>query len=626
MSLARPFGKWFVNTFWLPLVEVSNEHHWVGMASNAPFDNSKRRTEPPVQPDGHRPSTPELNQFFPAIRLFVRVWLVVALICSLGLGLWHFLTQDAKMRASIDMLTERALIGWQATSMVLDFMDAEQLAEIGKEFIIHDAILGGVVLGPTGHVLASFGHQPALTWEDGALRGETHRHDPGGQTLDISLDPSDTGLLHQIILRIPGPGHPLSKQGAALPLSEQLVQDVILSAFVAAGFGLLFLAFMLRPHALLQKAASSAVSNPKNVASARLKWRRNDTIGMTANAIDTLIARMHYLRESELAPLTYAFHKSGFPMMKFNANGRLSEANEAAAHFFDKENPSQLKDFDFQFTAIAEQTQGTPLALSRASKNGNFQGQIMVQVDSGDNKICFADITTMASAEARKNAAILVTLADATTFFTRLVKKEREAEFLDDDNREIRRLQLMQKRQLEAFACLARQQSDKNNGEPDKSVFISMERLINEWYHENSDLGDRPGDFEETALEAVSGDPEVVRTVVRQAYNTVFSKSGELAPRILVTSKLSRGGMAEFCIEHEPQPGAPKADYDDEIMNWTHNFKAFQKALTEAGGQLISFDPNAVPFKITMLLPAFRTAGRAGATIAGPDSSIRRAG
>jgi hypothetical protein len=596
------------------------------MASSASFDNSKRRTEPPVQPDGHRPSTPELNQFFPAIRLFVRVWVVVALICSLGLGTWHFLTQDAKTRAAIDALAERALISWQATGMVMDFLDAEQLAEIGKEFIIQDAILGGAVLGPTGHILTSFGRQPALTWEDVALRGETYRHDPQEQTLDVSLDPSDTGLLHQLILRVPGPGHSLSRQSAALPLSEQLIKDVFLSAFVAAGFGLLFLAFVLRPHALLQQAASRAASSPKNVASARLKWRRTDTIGMTANAVDTLIARMHYLRESELVPLTYAFHKSGFPMMKFNANGRLSEANEAAAHFFDKETPSQLKDFDFQFTAIAEQTQGTPLALSRASRDGNFQGQIMVQVDSGENKICFADITTMASAEARKNAAILVTLADATAFFTRLVKKEREAEYLEDDNREIRRLQQMQKRQLEAFASLARQAPEKNKDEADKSVFISMERLINEWYHENTDMGERPGDFEETALEAVSGDPDIVRTVVRQAYNTVFTKSGEQAPRILVSSKLSRGGMAEFCIEHEPQPGAPKADYDDEIMDWTHSFKAFQKALTEAGGQLISFDPNAVPFQITILLPAFRTAGRAATATSGQDEGIRRAG
>ncbi|MEH6728112.1 MAG: hypothetical protein V7703_18330, partial [Hyphomicrobiales bacterium] len=105
-----------------------------------------------------------------------------------------------------------------------------------------------------------------------------------------------------------------------------------------------------------------AASAPKNVAFARLKWRRSDTIGMTAKAIDMLIARIHYLRESELVPLTYAFHKSGFPILKFNANGRLSDANEAAARFFDKENCSQLKDFDFQFTAIAEQTQGTPLA------------------------------------------------------------------------------------------------------------------------------------------------------------------------------------------------------------------------------------------------------------------------
>lgn len=596
------------------------------MPSNAPFDNQIHGTKPLAQSDGGRPFTPELNQLFPAIRLFFRVWISVAVIGFFGLGIWHALTQDQKTKATIDELIERVLIGWQATATVQDFLDAEHLGKIGKEFIIRDVILGGMILSPTGDALTSFGRPPTLSWEDVRLRAETYRHDPEEKTIDVSLAPTDTGLVHQIILCIPGPGHALSKQGAAVLLADTLVNDAIVAAFAAALFGLLFLAFVLRPHAQLQKAASIAASAPKNVAFARLKWRRSDTIGMTAKAIDMLIARIHYLRESELVPLTYAFHKSGFPILKFNANGRLSDANEAAARFFDKENCSQLKDFDFQFTAIAEQTQGTPLALSRASENGNFQGQIMVQTDKGENKICFADITTMSSAEARKNAAILVTLADATTFFTRLVRKEREAESLEAFNRDGYRHQLMLQRQLEAFASMSRQLPDKTNGQPEKSVFISMERLINEWYQENSDMGDRPGDFEETALEAVSGDPEVVRIVVRQAFNTVFCKSGELAPRILVSSKLARGGVAEFCIEHEPQPGAPKADYDDDIMDWTHNFKAFQKALKEAGGQLVSFDPNAVPFQITMQLPAFRTASFGGSSSSADGGSMRRAG
>ncbi|MEH6727646.1 MAG: hypothetical protein V7703_15930, partial [Hyphomicrobiales bacterium] len=152
-------------------------------------------------------------------------------------------------------MIERVLIGWQATATVQDFLDAEHLGKIGKEFIIRDVILGGMILSPTGDALTSFGRPPTLSWEDVRLRGETYRHDPEEKTIDVSLAPTDTGLVHQIILCIPGPGHALSKQGAAVLLADTLVNDAIVAAFAAALFGLLFLAFVLRPHAQLQKAA-----------------------------------------------------------------------------------------------------------------------------------------------------------------------------------------------------------------------------------------------------------------------------------------------------------------------------------------------------------------------------------
>lgn len=595
------------------------------MASDALFNESKRGTERLGQPEGKRTVAPKMHQFFPAVRLFFRVWVIVALFSFLGLASWRLAVQDQKIKATIDASIERVQLGLRSGATVQDFLNATQIAALGKQFIVHDIILGGIVLSPTGDILASFGLKPLLTWEDVQLNGERQRYYSSDKVVDVSLEQFDTGFIYQVILRIPGPGHAFSKQKAAISLFDHMVKDAAVSAAAALAVALLFLALILGPHRHLQQAAAKAASAPKNAATARLKWRRSDTIGMTAKAIDALIARLHYLRESELAPLTHAFHKSGFPILKFNANGRLSEANEAAAVFFEKENPAQLKDFDFQFTTIAEQSQGTPLALSKASDDGSFQGQIMVHTDKGDAKICFADITTMASSEARKNAAIQVILADATTFFTRLVIKEKQAEALDTASHAAKRENLMLHRQLEALASMSKHPLDKNKDKREKSVFISVERLINEWYQENAELGDRPNDFEDTALEAVSGDPEIVRIVVRQAYNTVFSRSGEVAPRILISSKLVSGRMAEFSIEQVFQPDAPRAEQQDDIMSWVHNFKAFQKALREADGQLVSFEPNDLPCKIVMQLPAFRTASYGGVSNTS-GSSMRRAG
>ncbi|WP_306260556.1 hypothetical protein [Pararhizobium sp. IMCC21322] len=567
-----------------------------------------------------------MHAFLPAIRLFLRVWIAVALVYFCGLAGWHFLTQEQKAKATIDASIERVLLGLQAGAAVQDFLDAEQISALGKQFIVHDIILGGKVLSPTGDVLTSFGRQPFLTWQDVQLNGEKYRYYSDDKTLDVSFEQIETGFTYQLILRIPGPGHALSKQDETIALSSHLVRDANVAASAATAVALLFLVLIVGPHRHLQQAAIKAASASKNVAAARLKWRRGDSIGVTARAIDALIVRLHYLRESELAPLRHAFHKSGFPILKFNANGRLSEANEAAAHFFERENSAQLKDFDFLFTTIAENTQGTPLALSQASEDGSYQGQILVQTDKGNSKICFADITAMSSTEARKNAAIQVVLADATTFFTRLVTKEQQADALEGANREVKRHSLQLQRQLEALASMSKPFADKSKDGGDKSVFISMERLINEWYQENEDMGDRPDDFDDKALEAVSGNAEIVRIVVRQAYNALFSKCGEISPRIEISSRLVSGRMAEFSIEQIPQPGAPRMQQQDEIMDWTYNFKAFQKALGEAGGKLVSFDPNALEGKIVMQLPAFRAAGFGGASSTSDGPSMRKAG
>lgn len=596
------------------------------MASDASIREPKLRTEGLVQSEGPKSFAPKMHQFLPAIRLFLRVWIVVALVSYCGLAGWHLLTQEQKTKATVDAAIERVLLGMQAGASVQDFLNAQQISALGKQFIVHDIILGGKVLSPTGDILASFGRQPSLTWQDVQLNGENYRHYSDDKTVDVSLEQFDTGFIYQLILSIPGPGHAFSKQDEAIALSSHLTNDVIIAAFVATAVALLFLTLIVGPHRHLQRAAIRAASTSKNVAATRLKWRRGDTIGVTAKAIDTLIARLHYLRESELAPLRHAFHKSGFPILKFNANGRLSEANEAAAFFFERENPAQLKDFDFLFTTIAEHTQGTPLALSQASDDGSYQGQILVQTDKGNSKICFADITTMASTEARKNAAIQVVLADATTFFTRLVTKEQQADTLESANQDAKRLNLQLQRQVEALASMSTPRDEKNRAEGEKSVFISMERLINEWYQENEDMGERPEDFDDTALEAVSGNPEIIRIVIRQAYNALFSKSGEISPRIEIASRLVSGRMAEFSIEQIPQPGAPQTQQQDEIMGWTHNFNAFQKALGEAGGKLVSFDPNALNGKIVMQLPAFRAASFGGASSPSAGPSMRKAG
>lgn len=550
-----------------------------------------------------------LGQWMPAIRLFGRVWftvLALSLICVLAWDMKHDRElQASKVAESID----RVLLAWQAGAEARNFPDVSEVTELGKQFILFDVIMGGIVLSQTGNTLASFGQIPELNWQSIHLENITYVHNTNERTIDVSLKPLDTGLAHELVLRIPGPGHKFSRLKIGASKIERIVRDVIFSIFLASAVSMLMLFFFIRPHWELQRAAAKSASAKYNVDSHRLKWNRKDTIGVTAKAIDALIARLHYVRESELAPWKLAFVKTGLPILKINPNGRLSEANNAAAKLFEMEHPAKLKELDFVFTTIPDNKQGSPLEISQFQGDGHFQGQIMLQTAKGNAKICFADITRMDSTELRKSAGVQVVLVDATNFFTRLVTKEEEASRLSIAHIEAKRTDLLMRRQLEAFSFLATPAQDVDFNPLEAATFVSMERLINEWYQESVANGASKDVLEHSALEAVSGDPDTIRNVVRQSYNMMYTLSGEVKPDINISSKLVTDGMAEFIIEQIPNLNGKKTPIPEEILSWSHNFDALKKALDEAQGQVLYFDATIHPIKLIFRLPAFRNAG-----------------
>lgn len=99
-----------------------------------------------------------------------------------------------------------------------------------------------------------------------------------------------------------------------------------------------------------------------------------------------------------------------------------------------------------------------------------------------------------------------------------------------------------------------------------------------------------------------------MRLVVRQAYSMMYTLSGEVTPQITISSKLIRGGMAEFSIEQTPDLNGKKTPILEEILSWSHNFDALKKALDEANGQLLYFDATVRPISLIFRLPAFRNA------------------
>lgn len=547
-------------------------------------------------------------EWLPAMLLFGRVWVTVFILTVISALFWDMRNERVQRISKVEASVDRVLLAWQAGADARNLPGVADVAQLGKQFILHDVILGGLVLSHTGDTVASFGQVPELTWQTVHMSDIPYVYNEQERTVDVSLMPIDTGFAHELILRVPGPGHQFSKLKTGATKAERIARDVIGAVIVASIVSLLMLFFFLKPHWALQRAAARSATAKYNVDSHRLRWNRRDTLGVTAKAIDTLIARLHYVRESELAPWKHAFSKTGLPILKFNPNGRLSEANDAAAKLFEKEHPAKLKELNFVFTTIPDNKQGSPLDISHEQKDGHFQGQIMLQTAKGNAKVCFADITRMDSSELRKSAGVQVVLVDATDFFTRLVTKEEEASRLAAAEREAKRTDMLMRRQLEAFAFLAAPSKKTDTVPEETATFISMERLINEWYQESVETGSSKDVLEHSALEAVSGDPEIIRNVVRQAYSMMYTLSGEVKPQINITSKLVRGGMAEFTIEQTPDLNGKKTPLPEEVLSWSHNFDALKKALEEARGQLLYFDATVRPINLIIRLPAFRNA------------------
>lgn len=574
----------------------------------APFKNRASKADRTSASSFGKNTPDNLSKWLPAMLLFGRIWLTVFVLTGLSVLAWDMQNERAQSTSKVEQAIDRVLLGWRAGADARSLPTVADAAQLGKQFILYDVILGGMVVSPTGDILASFGQIPNLTWQAVHMDSTTFDYNAAERTIDVALGPLDTGFAHELILRIPGPGHRFSKLKTGATKAERITRDIVGSIFAASAVSILMLIFFLKPNWEMQRAATRSATAKFNVDAHRLKWNRRDTLGLTAKSIDTLIARLHYVRESELAPWKHAFSKTGLPILKFNPNGRLSEANDAAAKLFEKEHPAKLKELSFIFTTIPDNKQGSPLEISHERKDGHFQGQVMLQTAKGNAKVCFADITRMDSSELRKSAGVQVVLVDATEFFTRLVTKEEEASRLAASDIEATRKELLMRRQLEAFAFLATPPLPQESGQEDAATFISMERLINEWYQESLAGGASKDVLEHSALEAVSGDPEAVRLVVRQAYSMMYTLSGEVTPQITISSKLIRGGMAEFSIEQTPDLNGKKTPILEEILSWSHNFDALKKALDEANGQLLYFDATVRPISLIFRLPAFRNA------------------
>ncbi len=546
----------------------------------------------------------------PVLFLLLKIWIAVAVLVFIGLYYWDDVLKPLRREQLIESSVDRVRLAWQAGVDAREQTGLSETVRLGKTFIVHDVILGGVVLSPTGDNMASFGQLPDLTWQDVHVDGITLTENRPLKVLDLVLPILATGLSYEVIVRIPGPGHAYSK----LTLGESPLggMPVFLTAASAIATLVALMCFwmMALPQLKFQRAALGAAGAKSNFDSHRLRWKRKDTFGMTARSLDTLIARLHYVREHELRPIINLMEKTNFAVIQLGGNGRFIEANEAAAQLFGTERPADIANMDLLFTDLVTNEVDDPVELCRKTSNGKFFGQVVILTATGEQRICFADITQAAGADDKKRPGICAMLLDVTEFFTRLVEKESLSFRLLESEKKCKQTQLLLNSQIEAYSAIVSPDLARDVNGDVYTEFVNVEELVENWYLDYCAEGVTDGSLEHSALDAVAGNPEVVRSVIRQSYSILHMISGEVKPTIQISSRMVKGGHAQFAIQHIPNEEGERFDVEPKALDWSQHFKALNKSLGEAKGHLAKFEPSETPASMVITMPSFQAVHR----------------
>ena len=551
-----------------------------------------------------------INSIGPVLFLLFKIWISVAIVAFTCLYFWDYVQKPLRREVLVEGSIDRVRLAWQAGVDARELTDLAETVRLGKEFIVHDVILGGVVLSPTGDKMASFGQVPELSWQDVHVDRVELLENHTLKVLDVVLPVLVTGLTYEVMVRIPGPGHSFSK----LILGESPLGGI--SVFVTAAsiiatlVALLVYWLVALPHLQFQRAALGAANAKANYDSHRLRWKRKDTFGMSARSLDTLIARLHYIREHELRPIANLLERTNFAVLQLSGNGRFIQANDAAARLFGTERADQIGDMDLMFTDLATNDVDGPIELCQKTGKGQFFGQVVIVTATGEQRICFADITQAASADEKKKPGIRAILLDVTNFFTRLVEKEDLSLRLTKSEKDAKFKELLLGGQIEAYSNIVAPSMERDAKGEVYTEFVNVEDLVEEWYLDYCPDGASDGSLEHSALDSVAGNPEVVRAVIRQAYSILHLLSGEIKPTIQISSRMVKGGQVQFTIQHVSDSLGEKIVATGLAMDWAQHFKALNKSLSEAHGHLAKFEPGDKPATVVISLPSFQAVHR----------------
>lgn len=465
---------------------------------------------------------------------------------------------------------------WYHASDPAAFLTARHKTRLGERMVRDGLLLGGVVFDSAGEPLAVFGERPMLDMNIARLSGVSVQPSPSSPALDVHLSPEQTGLSHHLIVRLP------TAAIEAKTLAE--VQSFALSVLFIAGFtALLFilasLFLVIRPLRAINDSLRQAVDNPDGADAFQLRMGRRDELGQIAKSLNMLLTSVSVVYQDELLAIKTAIDGFGFGIIQYDYDGRVVAANPSAVEMF--------KVTDFNALRKMNRNCAAPLGARKAEPQpiltvlGDSREPILLTIHTE-----FGYFTAMAycvsirrkdGSIVRQFAAImpmddiLHTSRKAITDANKVVAHNQK---LTVEAREMRRL-------FESCLCIL----ELSNYEPSQiEEAVLPDRILNAWYNEALSDDLVSGRLEHGLLPGVRGEPEAIRTVLRQAMLLVYSQTSAERPVLKVEAEHLDEKRINLIISDKSRQVAGSSGIRRKGVDPTLPRAALVAALKHAGG------------------------------------------
>jgi PAS domain S-box-containing protein len=261
------------------------------------------------------------------------------------------------------------------------------LAQFEAAFARATPIRGGSLLGPNNQPIATFGERPDLitslekTSDSRLSRFVTGRsRSENGTRYDVRWPQEDTGLIGDIIMRLD-----------SASINAELIAFVIriawlvliISVFVSGGAMIVIGRTVLTPMLQVRDAVVAAWSDPAQVDTYRLDYRRRNEMGELVIALNRLLVRISLTHREELAMLNAVANETNVAITACDEMGMLIYANDAALSLC---GCRSMLDMQGKGLPRFERPDGdgAPITLKELLAGGGFSGEATLYTGAGN--------------------------------------------------------------------------------------------------------------------------------------------------------------------------------------------------------------------------------------------------